>query len=56
MTLERTLAEVALADPEASVDSLRRVCERVVASTEQQERLLDALLTFARSEGTLAGG
>jgi signal transduction histidine kinase len=55
-TLERTLAEVALADPEASVDSLRRVCERVVASTEQQERLLDALLTLARSEGAAAGG
>jgi signal transduction histidine kinase len=56
LTLERTLAEVALADPEASVDSLRRVCERVVASTEQQERLLDALLTLARSEGAAAGG
>jgi signal transduction histidine kinase len=55
LTLERTLAEVALADPEASVDSLRRVCERVVASTEQQERLLDALLTLARSEGAAAG-
>jgi signal transduction histidine kinase len=56
LTLERTLAEVALADPQASVDSLRRVCERVVASTEQQERLLDALLTLARSEGAAAGG
>jgi signal transduction histidine kinase len=56
LTVERTLAEVALADPEASVDSLRRVCERVVASTEQQERLLDALLTLARSEGAAAGG
>jgi signal transduction histidine kinase len=56
ITLERTLAEVALADPDASVDSLRRVCERVVTSTEQQERLLDALLTLARSEGGVAAG
>ncbi len=56
ITLERTLAEVALADPDVSVDSLRRVCERVVASTEQQERLLDALLTLARSEGEVTAG
>lgn len=56
ITLERTLVEVALADPDASADSLRRVCQRVVASTEEQERLLDALLTLARSEGGLASG
>jgi signal transduction histidine kinase len=56
LTLERTLAEVALADPDATAESLRRVCERVVASTEQQERLLDALLTLARSEGGVASG
>ncbi len=56
ITLERTLVEVALADPEASIDSLRRVCERVVASTEEQERLLDALLTLARSEAGVASG
>ncbi len=56
ITLERTLVEVALADPDASVDSLRRVCERVVTSTEEQERLLDALLTLARSEAGVAAG
>ncbi|MDE3129707.1 MAG: HAMP domain-containing protein [Acidobacteriota bacterium] len=56
ITLERTLVEVALADPGASVDSLRRVCERVVTSTEEQERLLDALLTLARSEAGVATG
>ncbi|MCL2417815.1 MAG: HAMP domain-containing protein [Conexibacteraceae bacterium] len=56
LTLERTLAEVALADPHASTASLRRVCERVVASTEQQERLLDALLTLARSEAGVTAG
>jgi signal transduction histidine kinase len=56
ITLERTLVEVALADPDASVESLRRVCERVVSSTEEQERLLDALLTLARSEAGVAAG
>lgn len=56
LTLERTLVEIALADPEASVESLRRVCERVLASTEQQERLIEALLTLARSQaGSEAG-
>jgi signal transduction histidine kinase len=56
ITLERTLVEVALADPDASVESLRRACERVVSSTEEQERLLDALLTLARSEAGVAAG
>ena len=56
ITLERTLVEVALADPDASVDSLRRVCRRVVSSTEEQERLLDALLTLARSEAGVGAG
>jgi signal transduction histidine kinase len=56
ITLERTLVEVALADPDASLESLRRVCERVVSSTEEQERLLDALLTLARSEAGVGAG
>ncbi len=56
ITLERTLVEVALADPDVSLDSLRRVCERVVTSTEEQERLLDALLTLARSEAGVVAG
>ena len=48
--------EIALADPEASVESLRHVCERVLASTEQQERMIEALLTLARSQaGSEAG-
>lgn len=50
LTLERTLVEVALADPDADAQELRRVCERVVASTEDQERLIDALLTLARGQ------
>jgi signal transduction histidine kinase len=44
------VAEVALGDPEATVDTLRASHERVLAAGRQQERLLEALLTLARSE------
>jgi signal transduction histidine kinase len=45
---QRTLAQVALSDPDASADSLRAAHERVLASGEQQEQLIDALLTLSR--------
>jgi len=47
---QRTLIEVALADPEPSVATLEDVCTRVLATGEQQERLIEALLTLARSQ------
>ncbi|OXM59502.1 sensor histidine kinase [Amycolatopsis vastitatis] len=47
---QRTVLEVALADPDATVAGLRTVCGRVLAAGEQQERLIEALLTLARSE------
>ncbi|HET6864619.1 MAG TPA: ATP-binding protein [Solirubrobacteraceae bacterium] len=50
ITLERTLVEVALADPHPTVDSLRDTCRRVLAASEGQERLIEALLTLARSQ------
>ena len=50
VTLERALLEVALADPDATVASLRHTCERVLAAGEQQERVIDALLTLARGQ------
>jgi signal transduction histidine kinase len=50
ITLERALVEVALADPDPSVDSLRDTCQRVLAASEHQEQLIEALLTLARSE------
>ena len=50
ITLERALVEVALADPHATVDSMRDTCRRVLAASEQQERLIEALLTLARSQ------
>jgi signal transduction histidine kinase len=51
VTLERALVEVALADPDASIESLRECCGRVLAAGEHQERLIEALLTLARSQG-----
>jgi signal transduction histidine kinase len=50
ITLERALVEVALADPHPTVDSLQDTCRRVLAASEQQERLIEALLTLARSQ------
>jgi len=50
VALQRTLAEVALADPNADTTALREMGERVVVACERQERLLEALLTLARSE------
>jgi signal transduction histidine kinase len=47
---QRTLVEVALADPEPTVTSLRHACQRVLAAGEQQERLIEALLTLARGQ------
>jgi signal transduction histidine kinase len=50
LTLERAILEVTLADPAAGAASLRAACERVLAIGEQQERMIDSLLTLARSE------
>lgn len=50
LTYERTLIEVALADPNATAETLRRTCERVLAAGEEQERLIEALLTLSRSQ------
>jgi signal transduction histidine kinase len=50
ITLERTLVEVALADPHPTVEALQDTCRRVLAASESQERLIEALLTLARSQ------
>lgn len=50
LTLQQALAEVALADPHADAAALRGVLDRVLAAGRQQERLIDALLTLARSQ------
>jgi signal transduction histidine kinase len=50
LTLERTLLQVALADPDATAATLRAACEELLSNGREQERLIDALLTLARSE------
>ena len=50
LTRERALVDVTLADPHASVVSLRAMAERVRVAVDEQERLIDGLLTLARGE------
>ncbi|MFH9075771.1 sensor histidine kinase [Streptomyces alboflavus] len=50
LTLQRAMIEVALANPAANAESLRTVCERLLATGERQEHLIAALLTLARSQ------
>jgi signal transduction histidine kinase len=50
LTAERALLQVALADPDVTADTLRAACRDVLTLGEQQERLIEALLTLASSE------
>ena len=47
---QRALIQVALSDPDASLESLRAAHERVLVAEEQQERLLEALFTLTRGQ------
>ena len=47
---QRTLLQVALADPAADATSLRTACEEALELGDQQEQLIEALLTLATSE------
>ena len=50
LAAEKTVLQVALADPAATSGSLRTACEKALEWNGQQERLIDALLTLATSE------
>ena len=50
LTLERATLQVTLADPGLTLGTLRAACEEVIDNGRQQEQLLEALLTLARSE------
>ena len=54
LTVQRAAIEVALADTEAPPESLRDTLRRLLASGEHQERIIEALLTLARSQQGLA--
>ena len=53
LATQHALLELALADPDADVPSWREVGEGVLEACRQQERLLEACLTLARSQGGL---
>lgn len=50
LTAERTALQVALADPDATAQTLRSACEKALKWGDQQERLTESLLTLATSE------
>lgn len=53
LTAERNLLQVALDDPCASAASWRSTAEELLASNDEQARLIEALLALASSEGDL---
>jgi signal transduction histidine kinase len=50
LTAGRALLQVAIADPEPTVQTLRATCEELVELGDQQERLIAALLALASSQ------
>lgn len=50
LAAERSLLQVALADPDADAETLRAACEEVLRLGNLQESLIDSLLTLASSE------
>jgi len=53
LAAERTVLQVALADPAASAESLRTACQQVLQLGMRQERLVNALLTLAAGQSGL---
>jgi signal transduction histidine kinase len=54
LTVMRTELEVTLADPDATNEELRSMAVAVHEAMDRTERLVQALLTLARSEGAVA--
>ena len=50
LMLSQTLLQVALADPDLTLDSLRAACKEAIDAGKDQAQLIDALLTLARSQ------
>ncbi|GAA2029847.1 ATP-binding protein [Catenulispora yoronensis] len=51
--LGKTLLQVALADPDLTLPALRAACHEVLVTADDQEHLIQALLTLARSQAGL---
>nr|CEL19511.1 two-component sensor (kinase) [Kibdelosporangium sp. MJ126-NF4]CTQ94689.1 two-component sensor (kinase) [Kibdelosporangium sp. MJ126-NF4] len=54
LAVQRTLVEVAMADP-AATPELRRLGQHLLATNERSERLIEGLLVLARSDRGLRG-
>jgi signal transduction histidine kinase len=50
LTVTRALVQMRLRDPTATADAFRATCEEVLEAGDQQERLIESLLTLARSQ------
>jgi signal transduction histidine kinase len=50
LTAVRALLEMVLSDPTATVATFRATCEQVLDESEQQEQLIEALLTLAQGQ------
>ncbi len=50
LTATRALLELAVSDPHATVSSFREACRQALDESEQQERLIGALLALAHGE------
>jgi signal transduction histidine kinase len=50
LMLSQTLLQVALANPDITLDSLRAACQEAVDAGKDQAQLIDALVTLARSQ------
>jgi len=50
LTLTRTLLQMMLTDPRPSLAAYRTTCEDLLEANDQQEQLIEALLTLARSQ------
>jgi signal transduction histidine kinase len=53
LTAERTLLQVALDDPDTTIAAWRSTATEVLASSDEQARMIEALLTLASTEGGL---
>jgi signal transduction histidine kinase len=50
LTAVRALLEMAVSDPHATVETFRETCREALEESEQQEQLIDALLTLAQGQ------
>jgi signal transduction histidine kinase len=50
LMLSQTVLQVALVDPDITIDSLRAACQEAIDAGKDQAQLIDALLTLARSQ------